>query len=155
MRKGIFPHGCVKMCHMEEIGVVKSIDGPYAKVLVPKRSVCDGCKQGTCNMTDDGAEIEALNTVKATVGQKVKVAMVPYTYVKGSLALYGVPAVALIAGAVAGKEFFSGYFPGSDPELVAAGFAFGAMVISFLIVKVISTALGGKQRERPIIEEIL
>jgi len=140
---------------MEEIGIVKSIDGPFAKVAVQKKSICEQCTAGTCYLTDEGAELDALNEVKAQVGQRVKVVIRPYTYLKGSLLVYGVPTLALVVGAVVGKEFFADSFKSIDSDLVSAIFAFGAFALSFIIVKIWSSRAEKKIQYKPVIEEIL
>jgi sigma-E factor negative regulatory protein RseC len=140
---------------MEEIGVVISTHGPFAKVAVQRRSVCDQCTAGTCHLTKGGAELEALNDVRAEAGQKVRVVLKPYSYLKGSLIVYGLPVVALIAGAVVGKELLADSFKGLDPDLVSAIFAFGAFALSFLVVFIWSRRAEKKTELKPVIEEIL
>lgn len=140
---------------MEEIGVVISVEGPMANVLVERKSACDKCAAGTCTLTREGAEIVALNNARAEVGQKVKVALKPYTYLKGSLLLYGLPALSLIAGAVLGKEYFSTWFEGMDPDAVSAIAAFGFFALSFVVVKLWSMRAERKVKYTPVIEEIL
>ena len=71
---------------MEEIGVVKSIDGFMAIVSVERKSACEQCAAG-CKITDSGAEIEAVNRAKATIGQRVRVELRPYSYLKGTVIL--------------------------------------------------------------------
>jgi positive regulator of sigma E activity len=140
---------------MEEIGIVKSIEGPFAKVLVQRKSVCDKCTAGTCHLMEEGAELDALNEAKAQVGQKVKVVLRPFSYLKGSLIAYGMPALALILGAVLGREVLAQYFTGMDPDSVSAIFAFGAFALSFLIVKVWSTRAEKRVEYKPVVEQIL
>jgi sigma-E factor negative regulatory protein RseC len=140
---------------MEEIGVVKSVEGPVAKVSVARRSMCEKCTAGTCLLTDDGAELEALNEAGAEVGQRVRVVLQPYIYLKGSLIVYGLPAVALVVGAVAGRELAPGVFRHADPEIVSACFAFALFALSFVIVKLWSMRAERKTEYKPIIEEIL
>ncbi|MEW6213590.1 MAG: SoxR reducing system RseC family protein [Nitrospirota bacterium] len=139
---------------MEEIGVIKSIEGVIARVSVPRKSACDGCTVGICKPDEQSMEIEALNPVKARVGQRVKVVMKPYTYLKGSLIVYGIPAIALITGAVLGKEIFSYYF-NIDPDIVSAIFGFGAFAISFIAIKLWSRKIEKRVELKPVIEEIL
>ncbi|GAB4408140.1 MAG: hypothetical protein OHK0032_03540 [Thermodesulfovibrionales bacterium] len=139
---------------MEEIGVVKSINGIMARVSVERKSACDQCKAG-CKVTEEGAEIEAVNQAKAGIGQKVKVVMKPYSYLKGSILIYGLPALALIAGAIVGKEFLSGSFKDIDPDILSAICGFGAFILSFVIVKLWSSRMERKIEYKPVIEEIL
>lgn len=140
---------------MEEIGVVKSIEGVYARVAVKKKSMCEHCTAGTCHLTEEGAEIEALNEARAQVGNRVRVVLRAYSYLKGSLILYGLPALALIVGAVAGKEYFSRFFRGMDPDSVAALFAFGLFALSFIVIRLWSARAERKTQYKPVIEEIL
>jgi sigma-E factor negative regulatory protein RseC len=141
---------------MEEIGVVSSVEGAFAKVSVPKKSMCEQCTAGTCLMTDEGAELEALNNAGAEVGQRVRVVMKPYAYIKGSFIVYGLPALALVMGAVVGKELgSSGIIKGMDPDLLSAAFAFGLFAVSFLFIKLWGSMVGKKTKYTPVIEEIL
>lgn len=140
---------------MEEVGVIKSIEGMVATVSVPKKSVCEGCSLGICRPEDQTMEIEALNHVNARVGQKVKIVMKTYTYLKGSIIVYGIPALALIIGAILGKEVFSKYFREMDPDILSAVFGFGAFVIFFLLIKLWSGRVEKKMESKPFIEEIL
>ena len=87
---------------MDEVGVVTKVEGVKAHVLVARKSACEHCTAGACRLSDDGAVIEALNEAGAAVGQRVRVNKREYTYVSASLFYYGVPAMALLAGAIAG-----------------------------------------------------
>ena len=140
---------------MEEVGVIMSISGLTAKVTVPRKSACEGCTAGTCKPGEQYMEIEALNPIKAKVGQTVRVVMKPYSYLKGAIIVYGIPAIALVIGAVLGKEFFSTYFTGYDPDVVSAFFGFGAFIVFFLLIKFWSIRFEKKQDLKPVIEEIL
>ncbi len=145
----------VKFKTVEEIGVVRSVEGMVATVSVPKKSGCEGCSLKVCKPEEQSMVIEALNPVKARVGQKVRIVMKPYTYLKGSIIVYGIPALALIAGAVVGKEIFSPYFKRFDPDIVSAVFGLGAFVVSFLLIKLWSAKVNKKVESKPLIEEIL
>lgn len=140
---------------MEEIGTVKSTAGAFAKVSVPKKSVCEGCTAGTCKPDEQSMEIDAVNKAGAKAGQKVRVVIKSYTYLKGSILVYGIPAVALIAGAVLGKEIFSKQFKGTDPDIVSAIFGFGLFLMAFLGIKLWSLKAEKKTETKPVIEEIL
>ena len=141
---------------MEEYGIVKSLNGSLAIVVVERKSACDQCKAG-CKITDSGAEIEAINLAKAKIGQKVMVVMRPYTYLKGSIIIYGIPALFLIIGAIIGKEILSPLHPfkNLDPDILSALTGFGAFIISFLIVKLWSGRVEKKVEYKPVIQEII
>ena|SRR3990172_11085134 len=140
---------------MEEIGTVKSVEGMIARVDVPKKSACEGCTAGTCKVEDQYMEIEAVNQAGAEVGQRVRVAIKPFTYVKGSLMVYGLPALSLVVGAVLGKEVLSRFFTGTDPDILSGVSAFAAFFLSFVVIKIWSAAAGKKTDSKPVIEEIL
>lgn len=140
---------------MEEIGTVKSTTGAFAKVSVPKKSVCEGCTAGTCKPDEQSMEMDAVNKAGAKAGQKVRVVIKSYTYLKGSMLVYGIPAIALIAGAVLGKEVFSSQFKDTDPDIVSAIFSFGLFLIAFLGIKIWSLKAEKKTETKPVIEEIL
>lgn len=140
---------------VEEVGVVKGINGSLATVSVPKKSSCEGCTLKTCRPADQFMEIEALNPVAARIGQKVRITMKPHTYLRGSIIVYGIPAASLIAGAVVGKELLSSFFPGLDPDTVSALSGVGAFAASFLLIKAWSRRDFGRSDCTPVIEEIL
>ncbi|MGD1074977.1 MAG: SoxR reducing system RseC family protein [Thermodesulfovibrionales bacterium] len=139
---------------MDEIGVVKVLNGNVATVWVTRKSACDQCNMG-CNLTEAGADIEAINEAGAEIGQKVRVLMGPYSYLKGSLLVYGVPSAALIFGAVIGKEFLSPLLTVADPDILSAIAGFGAFIISFGLVKAWSRRVEGKAEYRPVVKEII
>jgi len=145
----------VKFKTVEEIGVVRSAEGMVASVAVPKKSGCEGCSMKACKPDDQFMLIEALNPLQARIGQKVRVGIKSFTYLKGSVIIYGIPALSLISGAVIGKEIFSPYFKTYDPDIVSALFGFGAFVLSFLGIKLWSSKVSKQAELKPIIEEIL
>ncbi len=140
---------------IEEIGIVKSVEGMTAVVAVPKKSACEGCTLGACKPEDMTMEIEAFNEAGARVGQRVKVAIKSYIYMKGAMVVYGLPALGLLAGAVFGKELMSRVFTFADPDVLSALFGFGTCILSFLIVKIWARKAGSKTESRPVVEEIL
>ncbi len=140
---------------MEEIGVVKNVEGALAKVSVPRKSVCEGCTAGTCKPDEQSMEIDAVNKAKAKVGQRVRVVIKTYTYLKGSILIYGIPAIALITGAILGKEIFSHKFKNMDPDIISAISGFSAFILVFLGIKIWSIKAEKKVESKPVIEEIL
>jgi sigma-E factor negative regulatory protein RseC len=143
---------------MDEIGVVVRTEGRFATVSVPKKAgICEQCTMGTCHVSEEGSEIDALNKANAKEGQKVRVSIKPYTYVKGSLIVYGIPVLCLMAGAVLGQEFLAGVgpFAGMDPEYVSAISGFSGFILSFIIIKLWSMKAEKRLEFKPVIEEIL
>jgi sigma-E factor negative regulatory protein RseC len=145
----------VKFGIVEEVGIIKNIDGMTATVSIPRKSACEGCSFSACKVGEEGMLIEALNPINARVGQKVKIVMKPYTYLKGSAIVYGIPAIALVVGAVLGKEVLSRYFVSTDPDILSAAMGFIAFALSFLFIKIWSKKMAEKENTKPVIEEIL
>lgn len=145
----------LKFWMIEETGTIKSISGIMAVVSVPRKSACEGCSAGTCSPGDSSMEIEALNKARGHVGQRVRVSIRPSLYLKGSLMVYGIPAFALVAGAVIGKELLSRLFKGLDPDMLSAFSGFAALGLSFVGVKWWSSRASGTLESKPVITEIL
>jgi positive regulator of sigma E activity len=141
---------------VEATGVVRELQGAKAVVLVKRESACDSCASGSsCKGTKHGTEIEAFNPVGAAPGDMVKISFKAFTYLKGSILIYGVPAAALVIGAVAGKELMAGYWPSLDPDLASAITGFGFMGISLVFVRLLIKRFEKKKELVPVIEEII
>jgi sigma-E factor negative regulatory protein RseC len=145
----------VKCTVMEEVGTIKSTDGLFAVVCIPRKSSCEGCSLKICKPEEQFMEIEALNAAKADVGQKVRVVMNSYSYMKSAGIVYGIPALALVLGAVAGKEIFSRYLPGFDPDIISAMFGFGGFILAFIVIRLWTDNAAKRTESKPVIEEIL
>ena len=140
---------------LEEIGTVISIEGHHARVSVPKKSSCEGCTAGTCSAGEQSMEIEALNKAGAVIGQRVRVLVHTYAYMKGSMIIYGIPAIFLVIGAVFGKEIMPRFFPSRDTDILSAFFGFSFLLASFILIKFWSQRQAKKDESTPVIEEIL
>lgn len=140
---------------MEEIGVVKSIEGVTARVVIKKSSACDHCVKEQCDMEGMDFEVEAINAANARVGQTVKVVMRAQTYIKGALLLYILPVLALFVGAIFGKIYLPDAFRGISSETAAVIGGFLMMIISFLVIKVVSGKMDKKTEYKSVIEEII
>lgn len=140
---------------MEETGIVKSIDGVIAKVLVSRKSsCCESCEKDSCDIPENGIETEAINTAGAKVGQKVKVVMKSYTYLKGTLFIYGLPVFALITGAILGKIYLPVFINRPDSELLSAVGGFAAFLVSLLLVKLLMNDMNKRTEHKSVIEKI-
>ncbi|MCC6347137.1 MAG: SoxR reducing system RseC family protein [Nitrospirales bacterium] len=141
---------------MEETGVVREIKGPRALVAVQRQNSCESCPGGSLCSSLGGNEgrIEALNNAHARVGDTVRVVLKPYTYLKATLLVYGIPSLLLIVGAVIGKEYLAPLL-GMDPDGASAVGGFGLFVLCFLLMKLFVRRFEAKQEYMPVIEEIL
>jgi sigma-E factor negative regulatory protein RseC len=140
---------------IEEIGIVASTEGPTAVVNVPKKSACDGCTAGTCTTGERSMEIVAFNKAGAQPGQRVKVVIQSYAYLKGTVIIYGIPALSLVLGAVVGKEVMPSFLPRMDPDLLSAIFGFGFLALAFIGVRKWANRKTVNTESRPVIDEIL
>ncbi len=139
---------------MEEVGVVKSVDGVTARVVIKKSSACDHCVKDHCEMETTNFEVEAINAAGAEVGQTVKVVMKAETYIKGALLLYALPVLALFIGAISGSIYFPDVLS-IGPETGAVIGGFGLMLLSFIVIKIASSKMEKKTEYRSVIEEVL
>ncbi|MBM4128969.1 MAG: SoxR reducing system RseC family protein, partial [Nitrospira sp.] len=73
---------------------------------------------------------------------------------KESFIVYGIPALAIIGGALIGR-LLSDYFKEIDTDLLSALFGFGAFAIALFAVKLWSKRAEKKVEYKPVIEEIL
>ncbi|MGO9015407.1 MAG: SoxR reducing system RseC family protein [Dissulfurispiraceae bacterium] len=142
---------------MEEIGIVKEINGIKAIISVQKQGSCGSCPGATLCQTLGAGEalMEAYNHVGARAGDTVKVVFKSSNYLKGTMLVYGLPSLMLIVGAVLGKEYLGRFFPGADPDILSAGTGFGFLIITFLVIKLWSNIFELKKEFTPIIEEII
>lgn len=141
---------------VEETGIVKKVDGLTAIVLVQRKGACEGCVvKGACKTTDEGAEIEALNPVKAKVGQKVRLSMTSHSYLKGSMIVYGMPLVIFIAAAILGKNIGGKYLVEFNSDLIAAISAILSLIISYAGIRLWSMKAEKRSELQSVIEEII
>jgi len=141
---------------LEEEGIVKAVEGDHAVVSICSQGVCQGCPSASiCNSSGDERVITALNPVNAAPGQRVKVVMHAQMYLKGTLLVYALPMFVLIAGAVLGKYLADSYFPGLNPDILAAGLGLGGMAAVFMVVRRWSKAVEKSGDYLPVVERIL
>lgn len=141
---------------IEETGTVIKVEGITARVKVQKRGSCEGCAAtGVCDPSEGGMEIEALNPVHAKVGQTVKVSIAASSYLKGTMLIYGLPVMALVAGAITGKVIGEEHFKGFDSDAVAALLGFSAFALTFLFARNWSKKAERRKEYKPVIEEII
>jgi sigma-E factor negative regulatory protein RseC len=141
---------------MDATGVVKELRGPKALVSVRRQTACEGCAAGSsCIGAVHGAELEAHNYAEAQPGDMVRISFKPMTYLKGSLLVYGIPALALIIGAIVGKEFLAGYWTAVEADLVSALTAFGLFGVTVICMRFLIKRLENSGDLEPVIEEVL
>lgn len=140
---------------MEETGLVIKVEGKKAYVAVEKKSGCEACPATSiCKPTEEGSLIEAINEAGAKTGDRVMVSLKAFSYLKGSIIVYGIPTISLIVGAIIGKEIM-GEFISLDRELLSALGGLGLFGLSFMLVKLLSKRMGKKTEYIPVIERII
>ena len=141
---------------MHEVGIVRSIEGSTARVMISREgSPCENCTQDACSIPEKGVETEAINIAGAKVGQKVIVAMTSYTYYKGALLIYVLPVVALIGGAILGNIYLPAYINVDNRDILAVSGGFASFIVSLLIVKIIISNINNKTAYQSVIESIV
>ena len=139
---------------IEETGIVTGIDGMSAMLIYRKKAPVRDVPPASVLRESSLWRLIAFNKAGAEVGQKVKVLVHSYTYLKGTAIIYGMPALALVLGAVFGKEVMAGFF-GTDADVLSAIFGFSFLVLSFVVVKIWSNHRTETAGSSPVIEEIL
>lgn len=138
------------------VGIVMSVDGATAKVLVETDGgCCDHCEKEICYIKSRGIEMEALNLVHARVGQKVKLKMKTITYLKEVLLLFILPVFALLLGILLGRVYLPVYIHGIGADVLSAVGGFVLFGISLVLAKLLSRGMGKKIEHKPVIESII
>jgi sigma-E factor negative regulatory protein RseC len=141
---------------MMSVGVVRSVNGRMAKVFMEVGAgCCDHCEKEACDIDARGVETEAVNSIDAKVGQKVRVDMQTFTYLKGVMVLYVLPVLALLFGAIAGRVYLPAYFHGTGPDILSAAGGFLSFLASLVLVKLLSGRMEKKTEHKPVIQSII
>lgn len=138
------------------VGIVKSVDGSTARVMVEMgASCCEKCQKGSCDVETRGVETEAVNVAHAKVGQKVNVDMTTVTYLKGALIVYVLPVIALFVGALLGWDYLPLYFRHTDPNILCAAGSFILFFLSLIFVKILAGRMEKKTEHKSVIASII
>ena len=98
---------------VEEQGTVVAVDGAQAWVETRRRASCDSCSvRHGCGVSTLAkafgrrrSRVRVLNSISARVGDSVVLGLNEQAMVRGSLAVYAVPLLALLAGGIIGEMF--------------------------------------------------
>ncbi len=143
-----------------EEGIVFKMGRPGAAgtawVRTTRSSACKSCTaRGACHAEDSGGkemEVEALNTVQASVGDRIVLNIRTAALLKATFLLYIFPVLAMIAGAMLGQSV--AVMRGSDPSGLAALFAFLAFGLAFLVIRITGRFMAKDASYRPEIIKI-
>ena len=117
---------------IEETGIVIELldNKNIAKIIVEKNSACGNCSaKSFCHTFGEESEItvNALNTINAAKGDKVKIAIKSSTFLKASFLVYLIPIIAMLTGSFLGEIFFHN-------DIVNFLFAGIFFIVSFYLV---------------------
>ncbi len=95
---------------IEERGEVTAVNPPYAMVVTQRRSSCGSCSTKGCGtgalselFAVRSQDMKVLNPIDARVGEQVVLGLEESALLRGSLAVYIVPILLMIAGGVLGE----------------------------------------------------
>jgi sigma-E factor negative regulatory protein RseC len=135
-------------------GIVKAIRGSMAVAVTRREEACHHCKaRDSCEMlggTGANAEVNALNTAGAEVGDIVTISLRSSALLKGAFFIYMVPILGLVGGIISGFGL-ANLLPLKE-ELVVGGSAGLALVASFLWLRKKAKTLA---QRREFIPEII
>jgi sigma-E factor negative regulatory protein RseC len=126
---------------IEEAGQIVDVQGAYAWIESERSTSCGDCSaRAGCGtgaiarvLGQRRVHLRVLNRIDARVGDHVVVGIPESGLVRGSLAVYAVPLLGLLAGALAGEFAGNQFFPdGSDITAVFGAFAGLAAGIGWL-----------------------
>jgi sigma-E factor negative regulatory protein RseC len=141
---------------IEESARVIRLEGEYAWVETQRKSVCGSCSANKgCGTSVLGkvlgqrrSYVRVLNPVEAKLGEEVVVGLGERAFVTGSLAVYAIPLLALLLGAIAG-DWLAGLYQWSDIAAVAGGL--GGLAAGFVWLWLFARRVGGDSRYQPVI----
>jgi sigma-E factor negative regulatory protein RseC len=131
-----------------EEGTVTRIEGSKAWVMVARSEMCDCCgSRGVCHTLGGGKnmEAEALNSIKAGVGDRVQISIKPGILWKISMLFYLIPVIALVTGALLGLE--------TGPALRINAELFSAL--SYIIIQKIANRLKERKDYMPEVVRVV
>lgn len=139
---------------IEEQALVVAVDGDQAKLEIVRRTPCGLCGQTRgCGVSVFGKLLghrnnvfSAVNPLNAQIGDQVVVGVDEKALLVSSLAVYGIPLVSVLAGAVAGTLLA----PTGGDVWPLAGAGLG-LVSGILALKAHAMGRGLDARYRPVI----
>ncbi len=140
---------------MKQYGIVTSVEGETAKVLMKRHSSCGSCS--ACKMGQEEAklEVKAINNVNAKTGEWVSVNMEDQDVLTAAFMVYVIPLLALLVGVIGGSYILSLVGIVEYTDIYAALIGFVTMGISFISLKKREGNLKNNKRFLPVITEIV
>jgi sigma-E factor negative regulatory protein RseC len=126
-----------------------------AWVKTTRSSACAACSsRDVCNVEGGGKEmeVEAINTARARVGDRIVLNIRTSSLLKATFLLYVFPILAMIAGALLGQTLAG--MRGSDPSGLSALFGFLFFGLAFITIRIVGRFLSKDASYRPEIIKI-
>lgn len=138
---------------------VIGLEGGMARVEVARKSMCDNCEQeGACHtLLDSGRDTQALvhNPAGAKPGDTVEIAVGEGILVRGSLILYILPLVFMLAGILLALWVKGKMGWGISDDILALLSALAGLVVSVPLVGYWSSRSGYVSANTPVITRVL
>ncbi|MDV3238395.1 MAG: SoxR reducing system RseC family protein [Gammaproteobacteria bacterium] len=142
---------------IEETARVVAAEGEFVWVETQRQSTCGGCaaRQGCGTATlakvlgRRRTRVRALNRDAARVGDRVVVGIDEQALVRGSLAVYAVPLLGLLAGGVLGALVQTRLQLAGEALTLIAGVA--GLIAGLLWVKGFTRRIRGDSRYQPVV----
>ena len=139
---------------IEEVAVVVEAGDGYAWVETRRQSACGACSAsdgcGTATLAkvwgDQRTRVRAIATLPLRPGDAVIVGLAEGALLRGSLLIYLLPIVLLLAGALLGQAAFAG--AGEEPVILSGAVGLG---LGFLAARVVSRRLRSDARFQPVV----
>ena len=134
---------------MEEPGVVVKVQGDRAEVEIVPSDACAHCgAAGICHWTGKRAKLViARNQAGARPGDRVAVETTEKGRSGSTLVVFGLPAVLMVAGVVAGSLLWS--------DTGAAVLAGAGLLVGLAVVKLLDVRAGRHGRSLPVVARVL
>lgn len=139
---------------MKKKGLVIGLDGNLARVAVMRQSGCGG-ECSSCSSCSEVAPtiVKVGNDANAQIGDQVEI-QGSGNILKLTFMIYAIPLVFFIAGLVAGAMIFKdlGY---KSYEIISFGIGLLALIVSFIILKLIDKKYFEKNNQLLTITKII
>lgn len=143
---------------IEESAQVVRVHNDIAWIETQRKSVCGGCAMNKgCGVSvlaqvfgKRRTEVKVLNNIDARVGDDVIIGVEEGALVNGSLAVYAVPVIAMISGAILG-ELLAQYWSMQNIEAASIIGGIGGFVAGFGWVRGFARRVSHDSRYQPVI----
>lgn len=143
-----------------EQGVVTRLNDagnpPTAWVKIMRTGACESCSsRDSCHVGKGGAtdEVEAVNSIKARIGDRIQVTVATGSLMKATFLLYLFPILCMIMGGMAGQ--WLSLQMGMRGSVLSVLLALVLLVVAMVIVRAKGRRMGTKSNYRPRILRVI